>query len=136
MTFFYWLMTSWWRIMSDIFDLLNILEMLYYHVDTLVTVNASSRPADCFPLYYTKSLYISSCYQGVHMIVEYLWNAENVKNIWHVTSSWRHQSIKKGQFLHIGKFLSPIHVYLHEVMGYRETHIFQTSSVQMVQLCK
>ena len=49
--------------------------------------------------------------QSDDMIVQYLWNAENVKNIWHVTSSWRHQSIKKGQFLHICKFFSPIHVY-------------------------
>ena len=37
MTFFHWPMTSWWRNMSDICDLLNILEILYYHVDTLVT---------------------------------------------------------------------------------------------------
>ena len=33
------------------------------------------------------------------------------KNIWQVTSSWRHQSMKKGQFLHVCKFFSPILVY-------------------------
>ena len=33
--------------------------------------------------------------QSDDMIVEYLWNAENVKNIWHVTSSWRRQSMKR-----------------------------------------
>ena len=33
--------------------------------------------------------------QSDDMIVEYLWNAENVKDIWQVTSSWHHQSMKK-----------------------------------------
>ena len=54
--------------------------------------------------------YTVSCYQSDDMIVQHLWNVLSVKNIWHVTSSWRHQSMKKGQFLHICKFLSPIHV--------------------------
>ena len=66
---------------------------------------------------YKRKLYCArACDQGDQwwrqsndMIVEYLWNAYNVKNIWHVTSSWRHQSKKKGQFLHICKFFSSIH---------------------------
>ena len=37
MTFFHWLMTSWWRNMSDIFYILSIPEMLYYHAITLMS---------------------------------------------------------------------------------------------------
>ena len=39
-----------------------------------------------------------------------VWGVE-FSEIWHITSSWRHQSMKKGQFLHICKFFSPIYVY-------------------------
>ena len=37
LTFFHWLMTSWWRNMSDIFYILSIPEMFYYHVITLMS---------------------------------------------------------------------------------------------------
>ena len=37
MTFFHWLMTSWWRNMSDIFYILSIPEMLYYHAIILMS---------------------------------------------------------------------------------------------------
>ena len=47
MTHFHWLITSWWCNMSDIFDLLNILEMLYYHMDTLAT-------GYCIPWFHVK----------------------------------------------------------------------------------
>ena len=66
-------------------------------------------------LYIPKLYRACACNQGVQwwlqsydMIVQHLWNAENVENIWHVTSSWRHQSMKKGQFLHICKIFSPV----------------------------
>ena len=49
--------------------------------------------------------------QSDDMIVEYLLNAENEKSIRHDTLSWHHQSMKKGQFLHICKSFSPIHFY-------------------------
>ena len=37
LTFFHWLMASWWRNMSDIFYIINIPEILYYHVITLTS---------------------------------------------------------------------------------------------------
>ena len=37
LTHFQWPVTSWWRNLSDIFYIHSIPEMLYYHLDTLVT---------------------------------------------------------------------------------------------------
>ena len=49
----------------------------------------------------------------IHTTVEGLWNAANVKNIWQVTSSWRHRSLKMGQISEITLFIPKFGTLYH-----------------------
>ena len=79
-----------------------------------VVVNADTRTVidtnSC--LFYMKTWYTVPCYQNVQMIVE-LWNAANVKNIWQITSSWRHRSLEMGQILEITLFIPKFGTLYH-----------------------
>ena len=83
MTFFHWLMTSWWRNMSDIFDTQSIPEIFYHNFITLMSLLAASVSGSNVPKLCMKSA-ISDIWPIFIDLWSHVWR--NMSDIFYIRS--------------------------------------------------